>query len=140
VEPVTGTPIVLVDARNVIRSEWPNMPEEELVARCREWAERVGVCALLVFDGRAPDDGGDEWLGVVGTGRESADDWIVRAANELERAGRPYRLVTSDRELRARAGRGADDVVGGGSFARTLHAATSAPTAPSSRAERVSRA
>jgi hypothetical protein len=116
-------PTVLVDARNVLRSEWPNIAEEELVARCRAWAEAVGVRAVLVFDGSAPE-GGDEWLALVGTGGESADDWITRAANELARARRPYRLVTSDRELRARAGRCADDVVGGGTFARMLPAAS----------------
>jgi predicted RNA-binding protein with PIN domain len=108
------------------------MAEEELVASCRDWATQVGVRAVLVFDGNAPERDGDERIAVAGTGAESADDWIVRAANELERAGRPYRLVTSDRELRARAGGGADDVVGGGTFARSLRSfspnGASAPT------------
>jgi len=36
--------------------------------------------------------------------------------------GRPYRLVTSDRGLRGRAGGAAEDVVGGGTFARMLRA------------------
>ena len=31
---------VFVDARNVLRSQWPNVPEDELVRRCIEWAER----------------------------------------------------------------------------------------------------
>jgi hypothetical protein len=93
---------------------------------------------VLVFDGRAPGGVDDDRLAVVGSGRESADDWIVRAANELVRAGRPYRLVTSDRELRARAGRCADDVVGGGTFLRTVRTFTSGPSGPSSRAGRAS--
>jgi predicted RNA-binding protein with PIN domain len=114
------------------------MSEQALIESCRAWAEAVGVRAVLVFDGHAPGADSDDRLAVVGSGRESADDWIVRAANELARARRPYRLVTSDRELRALAGRRADDVVGGGTFARTLRSITSAPGGPSSRAGRAS--
>jgi hypothetical protein len=102
--------VVLVDARNVLRSRWPNVPEEELVERVREWADREGVRALIVFDGRAPDGG-------IGTAGESADDWIARAATELEE---PFWLVTSDRGLRARAGQKADRLLGGGAFLREL--------------------
>jgi predicted RNA-binding protein with PIN domain len=102
--------VVLVDARNVLRSRWPNVPEAELVERVREWAEQKGVRALIVFDGRAPDGG-------IGTAGESADDWIARAAIELEE---PFWLVTSDRDLRARAGQGAERVLGGGAFLREL--------------------
>ena len=78
----------------------------------RAWAEGEGVEALLVFDGGAPVDASD----VVGTGAESADDWIAREAARYV----PYWLVTSDRELRERAGGAAERVIGGGSFARTL--------------------
>lgn len=67
---------------------------------------------LLVFDGNASLEADD----VVGTGRESADDWIARESAALA----PYWLVTSDRELRARAGGAAERVIGGGSFAREL--------------------
>ena len=67
---------------------------------------------LLVFDGRAPLEAAD----VVGTAGESADDWIAREAARFA----PYWLVTSDRELRRRAGGGAERVLGGGSFAATL--------------------
>ena len=67
---------------------------------------------LVVFDGRAPVEADD----VVGTGGEIADDWIAREA----RSHAPYWLVTSDRELRERAGRDAERVIGGGSFAREL--------------------
>jgi rRNA-processing protein FCF1 len=103
---------VLIDARNVLRSQWPNIPAGALVELARAWATEEGVVALLVFDGRAPVEATD----VVGTGGESADDWIAREAPRYE----PYWLVTSDRELRERAGGGAERVLGGGSFARTL--------------------
>ena len=62
----------------------------------------------------------------VGTEAESADDWIARRAAQLDE---PFVLVTSDRELRQRAGNRAERIVGGGSFARELQAA--APEAPS---------
>jgi hypothetical protein len=68
---------------------------------------------VVVFDGTAPAGG-------VGTGRESADDWLTREAATLAKEGRPYWLVTSDRELRRRAGHQAEKVIGGGSFAREL--------------------
>jgi hypothetical protein len=100
---------VVVDARNVLRSRWPNIPEDRLVDLVRTWAEREGMRALLVFDGRAPVDADD----VVGTGGEVADDWIAREARRFA----PYWLVTSDRELRARAGGDAERVIGGGAFA-----------------------
>ena len=95
--------LVLVDAENVRRSTWPNIPADELVALCSEWAEREGVEVDVVFEGE-----------------ESADDVIARRAEELARAGQPYWLATSDRELRERAGGAADKVIGGGSFAQTL--------------------
>ena len=102
--------VVLVDARNVLRSRWPNVPVAELVERCHAWAEKEGVSALLVFDGRAPE-------GAIGTEDESADDWIARAAAEVQE---PYWLVTSDRELRSRAGEGAERTIGGGALLREL--------------------
>ena len=96
----------------MLRSRWPNIPELELVERTRSWADAQGFAALLVFDGSAPVEAED----VVGTGGESADDWIAREAAALA----PYWLVTSDRELRRRAGAGAERIVGGGSFAAEL--------------------
>jgi len=39
---------VLVDARNVLRSQWPNVPEEELVRRCLDWARRHGRAIRIV--------------------------------------------------------------------------------------------
>lgn len=115
---------VLVDARNVLRSVWPNIPEARLVELCRVRAERDGTATIVAFDGRAPGNlVGEQRLGdhctVVGTGAESADDWLVRAAVRLRDERRPFVLVTSDRELRARAAGGAE-VIGGGRFAREL--------------------
>jgi predicted RNA-binding protein with PIN domain len=116
---------VLIDARNVLRSRWPNLGEQELVDLCRAWGAAHGHPVVLVFDGRAP--GGvvgvkelDEICAVVGSGPESADDWIARRAAELAAAGEPYWLVTSDRELRERARHDARRTVGGGRFLREL--------------------
>lgn len=115
---------VLVDARNVLRSRWPNIPEAEVVELAGRWAAARGVRVHLVFDGRAP--GGlvgeldvDPSLRLIGTGTESADDAIARIAKRWRAEGRPFRLVTSDRELRRRGGEGAA-VTGGGSFAGEL--------------------
>ncbi len=107
--------LVLVDAPNVRRSLWPNLSPERLVELLARWAEAEGVEAIAVFDGPAPD--GVARIEVVGTGAESADDWITRRAAELSE---PYVLVTSDRELRERAGGNAERIVGGGAFAREL--------------------
>ena len=95
-------PVTLVDAENVRRSQWPNIEPAELVRLVRGWAEVTGSHALVVFDGPPPDVVSDRIVKVVGTKRESADDRIVRDAERLARAGRPYRLVTSDRGLRER--------------------------------------
>jgi hypothetical protein len=113
---------VLVDARNVVRSRWPNLEAGWFLDRVREWATRKGVDAVAVFDGQAPDgivgeQPLDERTRVVGTGGRSADDWIAEHAPALG-SGRPLWLVTSDRGLRARVA--ADRVIGGGSFAGEL--------------------
>jgi predicted RNA-binding protein with PIN domain len=102
--------VVLVDGRNVMRSRWPNVPEAELVEHVERWAEGEGFEAVIVFDGNAPE-------GAIGTKGESADDWIAREARGLEGT---YWLVTSDRELRERAGAGAARILGGGTFLREL--------------------
>jgi len=112
--------VVLVDALNVLRSTWPNIPAREVVELCREWAAREEVRAVVVFDGSAPDAEPDERLELVSTGAESADDWIAREAAALRGRGARFWLVTSDRELRSRASPGADQLIGGGTFARTL--------------------
>jgi hypothetical protein len=115
-------PVTLVDAENVRRSEWPNIRKEELVELVRAWAEQTGSHALVVFDGKPPGVDGGLSVKVVGASGETADDRIARDAGNLAQLGRPYRLVTSDRGLRARVGDAAFDIVGGGTFARTLRA------------------
>jgi predicted RNA-binding protein with PIN domain len=116
---------VLVDARNVLRSTWPNLSEEQVVQGSCAWAREHDARAVVVFDGEAPGGivGEREVEGcvVVGTGaRESADDWLWRAAGHLRRRNEQFWLVTSDRELRAHAGEGAERIIGGGRFAREL--------------------
>lgn len=102
---------MIVDAENVRRSRWPNLGRGELLELARAWAERTGHGVLVVFDGRAPGAAPD-----TVSAEPSADDWIAENA-----AGHaPYWLVTSDRELRGRAGGGAERTVGGGAFLRDL--------------------
>ena len=100
---------VYVDGRNVQRSQWPNLSDEELVERCRDWAERHGHEVVLVFDGEAP-------AGAIGSGAESADDWLIREVPKHPGAW----LVTSDRALRDAAAVNAERVIGGGGFLREL--------------------
>jgi hypothetical protein len=102
---------VLVDAENVRRSRWPNLTREELVDRVRAWARENDVDELIVFDGRAPGDADD-----LVAGRPTADDWLAAHAHEYA----PYWLVTSDRELRRRAGAAAERIIGGGRFVEGL--------------------
>ena len=89
-----------MDAENVRRSLWPNIPRDELIELVERWAGREGVDARLIWEGA-----------------ETADDRIAREAADLDG---PYWLVTSDRGLRERAAAKADRVIGGGSFAREL--------------------
>jgi YacP-like NYN domain len=125
VSPRGPGPVVLVDAPNVIRSRWPNIRPDRFLRLVGVWAEREGVEALVVFDGTAPAKGLgthvlDARTTVVGTGRGSADDWIVDEARRLAGGGRRVRVVSSDRELRDRVGPYVERVVGGGSFAALL--------------------
>jgi predicted RNA-binding protein with PIN domain len=99
----------------VRRSLWPNLSPERLVDLLAQWAEAEDADVIAVFDGPAP--GSVPAVEVVGTGAESADDWITRRTAELSE---PYVLVTSDRELRERAGANAERIIGGGAFAREL--------------------
>jgi hypothetical protein len=91
---------VLVDAENVRRSLWPNLPGDELESLSERWAADNGHDVVVVWEGA-----------------ESADDRIAREAAELEP---PVWVVTSDRELRERVAPHAERVIGGGSFARQL--------------------
>jgi len=118
-------PVVIVDARNVMRSRWPNLREDWFLDRVRAWAERERLRALVVFDGRAP--GGvlgeaelDERTTIVGTGGRIADDWIAEQAPALAAEGRRLWLVSSDRGLRERVASHVERTIGGGSFAGTL--------------------
>jgi hypothetical protein len=108
---------VVVDAENVRRSIWPNLSPEQLVERVGAWAREHGHRAIVVFDGRTPAVDPEEHVELLGTGTESADDRIAELAAELDQ---PFWLVTSDRELRRRAGDRAEKVLGGGSFVREI--------------------
>ncbi len=96
-----------------------------MVERARAWASERGLQPVIVFDRRAPGglvgerEEADGSL-LVGTGGESADDWLTRRARELHERAEPYWLVTSDRELRSRAGGNAERTIGGGAFAGEL--------------------
>jgi len=70
------------------------------VALAEAWGKDQGVDVVVVFE---KED-------------ETADEWLIREAARFK----PYWLVTSDRELRELAGREAERVIGGGSFAREL--------------------
>ena len=100
---------VFIDGRNVQRSQWPNLSDEELLDRASAWADRHGHEVIVVFDGKAPS-------GAIGTKGESADDWLIREVPKHPGAW----LVTSDRELRERAGSDAARVIGGGTFLEEL--------------------
>jgi hypothetical protein len=102
---------VLVDAENVRRSKWPNLSKQELVDLVRAWAAERGVAHLIVFDGEPPEAAPD-----LVPALPTADDWLAEHAAEYA----PYWLVTSDRELRERAGRDAERIVGGGGFLTEL--------------------
>jgi hypothetical protein len=91
---------VLVDAENVRRSTWPNIERRELEALCRRWAERHGHDVVVVWEAA-----------------ESADERIAREAHLVPK---PVWVVTSDRELRDRVRSQAEQLLGGGSFAREL--------------------
>ena len=120
-------PLVLVDARNVMRSRWPNIREDRFVELVRKWAEQEGARVVAVFDGSAPGETIgvqelDERTIVVGAGREIADDWIAEHAREMARDGHRLWLVSSDRGLRERVADHVEHVIGGGSFAGRLEA------------------
>jgi hypothetical protein len=91
--------VVLVDGENVRRSLWPNLGRDELERRAGAWGEQEGHDVRVVW--------------------EPADDRIAATAQELAAAGTPVWVVTSDRGLKARVP-GAERILGGGSFARSL--------------------
>ena len=127
--------LVIVDARNVMRSRWPNIPEDRFLDLTRAWADADGARVVAVFDGRAPESrvGTHELDGritVVGTGAGSADDWIAEHTVELGRDGTRLWLVTSDRELRERVHARVERTIGSGSFAAQLEELETSPGRP----------
>jgi predicted RNA-binding protein with PIN domain len=114
-------PVVLVDARNVMRSRWPNIRAARFVDLVHAWAEREGVTPVIVFDGPAPRErpSGVELHGTYG---ETADDWIAREAERLFDERHRVWLVTSDRGLRRRSEPYVERTIGGGTFATELEA------------------
>jgi hypothetical protein len=108
--------LVFVDGRNVQRSRWPNLGDEQLVQRARAWAERNAHELVVVFDGETGglvgEEQVDERTRLVGTVRESADDWLIREVPNHPGAW----LVTSDRALREAAGGETERLIGGGAF------------------------
>ena len=118
-----GEPTLVVDARNVMRSRWPNLSEDLVIDRTRAWTDREGFSALIVFDGKPSGFGTgvselDERTRVVGT--RSADDWIAEQAELLGRKEARVWLVSSDRGLRQRVAPFVERFIGGGSFAGQL--------------------
>ena len=91
---------MLVDGENVRRSLWPNLGRKELEGLAARWGEEHGHDVVVVWE-----EG------------ESADDRIARDVRDLEP---PVWVVTSDRGLRERVGKHAEQLLGGGSFAREL--------------------
>lgn len=121
---------LIVDAENVRRSIWPNVSRERLVELLARWAETSGDAPLVVYDGAAPR--ALPGVETAGSGDESADDWIARHVGEL---AEPYVLVTSDRELRERAGSNAARIVGGGALVRELTRADADADEPGQRGD-----
>jgi len=95
--------VVLVDAENVRRSLWPNIPRDELEELTERWADQRGHDARIIWEDL-----------------ETADDVIAREVGVVDP---PVWVVTSDRGLRERIGDSAERIIGGGSFARELRRA-----------------
>lgn len=95
---------MLVDAENVRRSVWPNIGRDKLVGLVERWAEREGLRAEVVFEGRG----------------ETADDRIAARAADLHARGDEVWVATSDRGLRERVQAFAARILGGGALARAL--------------------
>jgi uncharacterized protein YaiI (UPF0178 family) len=112
-----------IDAMNVIGSRpdgwWRDRDgaARRLIQQIRGWAQDPVTVVL--------DDGPDDLLGTVGTvtvvrarrrGRNAADDEIVRLVEGVSDAV----VVTSDAELASRVRALGAEVMGAGSFLRTL--------------------
>lgn len=116
--------LVLVDGRNVQRSRWPNVADDQLVDAVQEWLPNSQFdSALIVFDGHI-GTAAERPSGAVrtlATGRTIADDALADLVNSrLEEAPELCtQLVTSDRGLRSRVPAGAL-LCGGGKFLSLL--------------------
>ncbi|MCW2927332.1 MAG: hypothetical protein JWM86_1300 [Thermoleophilia bacterium] len=98
-EPPRG--LVLVDARNVQRSAWPNPSDSSFVEALEAWAleQAPDEDVVAVFDGE-PDAAPDGPVLLVAT--DYADDELVARAIAAHAEGRSVRVATSDRALRLR--------------------------------------
>ena len=117
--------LIVVDARNVQRSMWPNASDLQLVRAAVDWRsrQRTEHDLVLCFDGEPA--GCDEWSGSLGAvqldASPYADDRIVEIVREAVAAGFTVEVATSDRELRRRIdAAGGSTPWGGGAFARLL--------------------
>lgn len=99
IDPPRG--LVLVDARNVQRSVWPNPSDSTFVEALEAWAlgRAPDEDVVAVFDGD-PDAAPDGPVQLVAT--DYADDELVARAIAARAEGRTVRVATSDRELRMR--------------------------------------
>jgi hypothetical protein len=118
----SGHLVVLVDGNNVLRSVWPNLPADAVATLSCRWAAEHDARAVVVFDRRAPTAPDEPGCTIVGSEEQSADARLIDEARELADRGERYWLVTSDRALRAAAGKHAERTIGGGTFVRKLQA------------------
>ena len=90
---------LFVDARNVLRSRWPNLAEDEFVGLAEAWGERHGAELCSSSTGTRPQARSALTARerTTGPGGESADDWLIRDAPSVS-----GRLA---RHLRPRAAR-----------------------------------
>jgi predicted RNA-binding protein with PIN domain len=115
----------LVDGFNVLhvgvlqgrdrRGWWKRERREELLERVKGFrAEHDGADVLVVFDGKHPPEPAHE-ADVPVVFAPSADEWLVRAVRDAERA-ESIAVVTADRRLADRVRRRGASVVAPRSF------------------------
>jgi rRNA-processing protein FCF1 len=109
--------VLVVDAENVRRSIWPNVPLDELVELCARHAEREALDVVVALDGPPAQLAADQVPLLAEPGR-SADDLIVAHVAGL--APGTATVATSDRALRERLDAHLVSFVGGGAFVREL--------------------